>query len=124
MQVVSSLVSEIILCVKEVNRRTRIAAFELLIGLAHAMDEQYPAPLPTLDAGMGAPSFYLSFSLFEQSSSFERGRFHCTSGQSLTKACEARGMCRHQCMNSQPFLASQAHVHSKSRPWHTGCVMH
>ncbi|KAK9863569.1 hypothetical protein WJX84_009478 [Apatococcus fuscideae] len=52
-QVVSTLVSEIILCVKEVNRRTRVAAFELLIGLAHAMDTSYPAPLPSLDASMG-----------------------------------------------------------------------
>ncbi|KAK9864417.1 hypothetical protein WJX84_009705 [Apatococcus fuscideae] len=51
-QVVSTLVSEIILCVKEVNRRTRVAAFELLIGLAHAMDTTYPAPLPSLDASM------------------------------------------------------------------------
>lgn len=53
LQVVSTLVSEIILCVKEVNRRTRVAAFELLIGLAHAMDDTYPAPLPSLDAHMG-----------------------------------------------------------------------
>lgn len=56
LQVVSTLVSEIILCVKEVNRRTRVAAFELLIGLAHAMDTTYPPPLPSIDAHMGEQS--------------------------------------------------------------------
>lgn len=59
LQVVSTLVSEIILCVKEVNRRTRVAAFELLIGLAHAMDTTYPAPLPSLEVSMGEQSTLL-----------------------------------------------------------------
>ena len=55
MQVVGSMVSEIILCVKEVNQKTRTAAYELLVGLARAMHEQHPPPLPALsqDIDMG-----------------------------------------------------------------------
>lgn len=48
MQVVGSMVSEIILCVKEVNQKTRTAAYELLVSLAGAMHEQHPPPMPTL----------------------------------------------------------------------------
>ena len=40
------MVSEIILCVKEVNQKTRTAAYELLVSLAKAMHEQHPPPLP------------------------------------------------------------------------------
>lgn len=41
-QVVSLLVGEIVLCIKEVNKRTRIAAYELLVGLAKVMHEEHP----------------------------------------------------------------------------------
>ena len=48
------LVSEIVLCIKEVNKRTRVAAYELLVGLAKAMHNAEPPPaLPSLDAQMG-----------------------------------------------------------------------
>lgn len=39
------MVSEIILCVKEVNQKTRTAAYELLVSLARAMHEQHPPPM-------------------------------------------------------------------------------
>lgn len=57
LQVVAMLVSEIVLCIKEVNKRTRIAAYELLVGLARGMHEANPPPMfPGLDAPMGIPS--------------------------------------------------------------------
>lgn len=42
---VASLVSEIILCVKERNKATRATAFDLLVQIAHAMHEAEP-PAP------------------------------------------------------------------------------
>ena len=55
-QVVSALVGEIVLCVKEVNQKTRAAAFELLVSLARAMHEADPPSVapPDGDAAMGA----------------------------------------------------------------------
>ena len=48
------LVSEIVLCIKEVNKRTRIAAYELLVSLAKAMHQAEPPPVVmSLDAEMG-----------------------------------------------------------------------
>lgn len=41
-QVVASMVSEIILCTKEVNKRTRAAAYDLLVQIGHAMHEAEP----------------------------------------------------------------------------------
>jgi len=41
-------VSEIVLCVKEVNIKTRAAAYALLVGLAHAMHAADPPPEPLL----------------------------------------------------------------------------
>ena len=63
MQVVASMVSEIILCVKEVNQKTRAAAYELLISLAHAMHQEHPPPLAALDQDdpMGKGVHPLSF---------------------------------------------------------------
>ena len=56
-QVVAMLVSEIVLCIKEVNKRTRVAAYEFLVGLAKAMHNAEPPPLVTsLDAEMGTYS--------------------------------------------------------------------
>ncbi len=56
-QVVSRLVSEIVLCTKEVNQKTRAAAYALLVGLGQAMHEAAPPPPPVvhhdLDARMG-----------------------------------------------------------------------
>ena len=53
-QVVAMLVSEIVLCIKEVNKRTRIAAYELLVGLAKAMHESDSPQIHLgLDAEMG-----------------------------------------------------------------------
>lgn len=40
----ASLVAEIILCCKEVNTKTRAAAYELLIDIAHAMHAARPPP--------------------------------------------------------------------------------
>lgn len=45
---VATLVSEIVLCVKEVNIKTRAAAYALLVGLAHAMHAADPPPDPAL----------------------------------------------------------------------------
>ena len=56
-QVVSALVGEIVLCTKEVNKKTRAAAFALLVDLARAMHEAVPIPLPPTgpaDNAMGA----------------------------------------------------------------------
>ena len=44
----ASLVSEIILSVKERNKQTRATAFELLVQIARAMHEAEPPP-PGLD---------------------------------------------------------------------------
>lgn len=44
------LVSEIVLCTKEVNKRTRAAAYELLVGLARTMHQASP---PEPDMGLG-----------------------------------------------------------------------
>lgn len=53
-QVIAMLVSEIVLCIKEVNKRTRIAAYELLVGLARSMHDAEPPPmLRSMDAPMG-----------------------------------------------------------------------
>ena len=43
-QLVATLVAEIILCCKEVNTKTRAAAYELLIDIAHAMHAARPPP--------------------------------------------------------------------------------
>ena len=48
MQLVASLVSEIILSVKERNKQTRATAVELLVQIARAMHEAEPPP-PGLD---------------------------------------------------------------------------
>jgi hypothetical protein len=53
-QVVLQFLTEVILCVKEVNKKTRAAAFDLLVKLAHAMEEASPAPnLLDMDTCMG-----------------------------------------------------------------------
>ncbi|GFR52360.1 hypothetical protein Agub_g14918 [Astrephomene gubernaculifera] len=44
-QLVASLVADIVLCTKESNKKTRAAAYDLLVGLAHVMDEQEPGQL-------------------------------------------------------------------------------
>ena len=51
-QVVASLVGEIVLCVKEVNQKTRAAAYGLLVDLGQAMQDAQPPPMPDLDAHM------------------------------------------------------------------------
>jgi hypothetical protein len=51
-QVVATLVSEIVLCVKEVNQKTRAAAYGLLVDLGQAMHEADPPSLPSLDTHM------------------------------------------------------------------------
>lgn len=48
------MVSEIILCVKEVNQKTRTAAYELLVSLAGAMHEQHLPPMPLMGEGQDA----------------------------------------------------------------------
>ena len=55
LQVVSALVGEIVLCVKEVNQKTRAAAFELLVSLARRMHETDPPSISPADgdASMG-----------------------------------------------------------------------
>ena len=61
LQVVGGMVSEIILCVKEVNQKTRTAAYELLVSLAQAMHQQHPPPPPAMsklgqDVDMDVPT--------------------------------------------------------------------
>lgn len=52
-QVVAALVGEIVLCVKEVNQKTRAAAYGLLVGLGSAMQQAQPPAVPDdLDAHM------------------------------------------------------------------------
>lgn len=51
-QVVASLVGEIVLCVKEVNQKTRAAAYGLLVDMGQAMQDAHPPPMPNLDAHM------------------------------------------------------------------------
>ena len=54
-QMAASMVSEIILCVKERNKATRATAFELLVQIAHAMHDADPPPRGALnfDTQMG-----------------------------------------------------------------------
>lgn len=58
------MVSEIILCVKEVNQKTRTAAYELLVSLAKAMHEQHPPPMPTLGQDMDMGQSHLTWLAF------------------------------------------------------------
>ncbi len=44
LKVVAGLISEIVLCIKEVNQKTRVAAYELLVELAQTMHERFPPP--------------------------------------------------------------------------------
>ena len=55
-QLVATLVAEIILCCKEINTKTRAAAYELLVDIAHAMHDARPPPDAISDEeAMGAP---------------------------------------------------------------------
>jgi hypothetical protein len=47
-QLMASLVGEIVLACKEVNQKTRSAANDVLVDIAHAMHESVP---PSLDPG-------------------------------------------------------------------------
>lgn len=65
MQVTSLLVGEIILCIKEVNKKTRIAAYELLVSLAHTMHETNPPPFQGIsDAAMGESFCHIAYACF------------------------------------------------------------
>ena len=66
MQVVATLVSEIVLCVKEVNQKTRAAAYGLLVDLGQAMHEADPPSLPSLDTHMGGLDLQGSASTWHQ----------------------------------------------------------
>ena len=44
LKVVAGLISEIVLCIKEVNQKTRVAAYELLVELAQTMHDRFPPP--------------------------------------------------------------------------------
>ena len=56
LQVVSALVGEIVLCTKEVNKKTRAAAFALLVDLARAVHEAVPLPAgASMATGMPHP---------------------------------------------------------------------
>ncbi|GLC60588.1 hypothetical protein PLESTB_001631100 [Pleodorina starrii] len=48
-QLAASLIAEIVLCTKEANKKTRSAAYDLLVGLAHVMDEQDPGRITGSD---------------------------------------------------------------------------
>lgn len=52
-QLVATLVGEIVLSCKEVNQKSRVAANEALVSIAHSMHNSNP---PTLDPGIIAPS--------------------------------------------------------------------
>ncbi len=51
LQLVADLLSEVVLSCKEANQKSRIAGNEILIAIAHAMDEAQPSTIST-----GAPS--------------------------------------------------------------------
>ena len=58
------MVSEIILCTKEVNKRTRAAAYDLLVQIGHAMHEEEPpgrAADDSDDDAMGKIRFSMIF---------------------------------------------------------------
>ncbi|GAB4822579.1 hypothetical protein N2152v2_009625 [Parachlorella kessleri] len=56
-QVVASMVGEIILCVKESNKKTRLAAYQLLVEIGHALHEaQPPVLIDAADEDMGEGS--------------------------------------------------------------------
>ena len=57
-QLVATLVAEIILCCKEVNTKTRAAAFELLVEIGHAMQAACSplAIMPSAGDAMGVPT--------------------------------------------------------------------
>lgn len=82
---VASLVSEIILCVKERNKATRGTAFDLLVQIAHAMHEAEPPSGPggpgggSDDDDMGEP---LALSLSQE------GSVHCGSRPACSPPCE------------------------------------
>ncbi|EFJ51860.1 hypothetical protein VOLCADRAFT_87463 [Volvox carteri f. nagariensis] len=48
-QLAASLIAEIVMCTKEANKKTRSAAYDLLVGLAHVMDEQDPGRITGSD---------------------------------------------------------------------------
>lgn len=52
-QVVASLVGEIILCVKESNKKTRVAAYGLLVEIGHALHEAQPPVMVQGEDNMG-----------------------------------------------------------------------
>lgn len=56
-QLVASLVGEIVLACKEVNQKTRAAANDMLVDVAHAMHESAPPSLDpsTLHAASSSP---------------------------------------------------------------------
>ena len=59
---ISSLVGEIITAIKEVNTKTRLAAYELLVEMAHAMDRsdaEGGRPLGRGPRGSCAPALWL-----------------------------------------------------------------
>jgi hypothetical protein len=59
-QMIMTMLAEIVLCVKEVNSKTRAAAFEVLLDLAHAMESADPASaVPDDDVDMGNPCISL-----------------------------------------------------------------
>jgi ribosomal RNA-processing protein 12 len=51
--IVSSLITEIVLCTKEVNAKTRTLAYEVLVQIAHAMHESRP-PDRSMETGVCA----------------------------------------------------------------------
>jgi hypothetical protein len=61
-QMIMTMLAEIVLCVKEVNSKTRAAAFEVLLDLAHAMENADPASaVPDDDIDMGNRYVCLSY---------------------------------------------------------------
>lgn len=52
-QVVATLVGEIILCVKESNKKTRVAAYQLVVEIGHALHEAQPPVMLDDDEDMG-----------------------------------------------------------------------
>ena len=92
-QVVSALVGEIVLCTKEVNQKTRAAAFALLVDLARAMHAASPLPHPgaPADAAMGASAAVPALSgLGGRCRKFRASSMQSVSLYSLAHAEEAR----------------------------------
>ncbi len=90
-QLVATLVAEIILCCKEVNTKTRAAAFELLVEIGHAMQaaRSPPAMLPSADDAMGVLTPWARFLLADATPGGPCARYEGTRDRKRPSLCSA-----------------------------------